>query len=153
MVDRSPFEVGGNIAATPGAVVLRTEVFELIQYTPQTEQVREVPLLIVPPTINKYYALDLAPDRSLVEYLVREGQQVFVMSWRNPDARHARLGLRHLRPGGPRRARRGRAGQRQPTAPRWPASARAASSPASPPPTSRRPAGRTGWPRSAWPSP
>jgi polyhydroxyalkanoate synthase len=89
MVDGSAFEVGRNIAATPGAVVLRTEVFELIQYTPQTEQVREVPMLIVPPTINKYYALDLAPGRSLVEFLVREGQQVFVMSWRNPDARHA----------------------------------------------------------------
>jgi polyhydroxyalkanoate synthase subunit PhaC len=89
MVDRSAFEVGRNIATTPGAVVLRTDVFELIQYAPQTEQVREVPLLIVPPTINKYYALDLATDRSLVEFLVREGQQVFVMSWRNPDARHA----------------------------------------------------------------
>ena len=89
MVDRSAFEVGRNIAVTTGAVVLRTEVFELIQYTPQTEQVRDVPLLLVPPTINKYYALDLAADRSLVEFLVREGQQVFVMSWRNPDARHA----------------------------------------------------------------
>jgi len=90
MVDRSAFEVGYNIAVTPGRVVLRTEVFELIQYTPQTEQVRDVPLLVVPPTINKYYALDLAADRSLVEFLVREGQQVFVMSWRNPDARHAK---------------------------------------------------------------
>jgi polyhydroxyalkanoate synthase len=90
MVDRSAFEVGRNIATTPGSVVLRSEVFELIQYAPQTEQVRDVPLLIVPPTINKYYALDLAADRSLVEFLVREGQQVFVMSWRNPDARHAR---------------------------------------------------------------
>ena len=90
MVDRSAFEVGRNIAVTPGAVVLRTDVFELIQYAPQTEQVREVPLLVVPPTINKYYALDLAADRSLVEFLVREGQQVFVMSWRNPDARHAK---------------------------------------------------------------
>jgi polyhydroxyalkanoate synthase subunit PhaC len=89
MVDRSAFEVGRNIAITPGAVVLRTEVFELIQYAPQTDQVREVPLLLVPPTINKYYALDLAPGRSLIEFLVREGQQVFVMSWRNPDARHA----------------------------------------------------------------
>src|SRR5215475_12122359 len=89
MVDTSQFEVGRNIAVTPGAVVLRTEVLELIQYRPQTDQVREIPLLIVPPTINKYYALDLAPDRSLVEFLVREGQQVFVMSWRNPDARFA----------------------------------------------------------------
>ena len=89
MVDTSAFEVGRNIAVTPGAVVLRTEVIELIQYRPQTEQVRTVPLLIVPPTINKYYALDLAPGRSLIEYLVQAGQQVFVISWRNPDARHA----------------------------------------------------------------
>ncbi|HZC54307.1 MAG TPA: alpha/beta fold hydrolase, partial [Mycobacterium sp.] len=89
MVDRSEFEVGRNIAASTGSVVLRTEVFELIQYAPKTKQVREVPMLIVPPTINKYYALDLAPGRSLVEFLIGEGQQVFVMSWRNPDARHA----------------------------------------------------------------
>jgi polyhydroxyalkanoate synthase len=93
MVDRSAFAVGRNLAVTPGAVVLRTEVFELIQYAPQTAQVREVPLLVVPPTINKFYALDLAADRSLVEYLVREGQQVFVMSWRNPDARHAKWNI------------------------------------------------------------
>ena len=64
-----------------------------IQYRPQTERVREVPLLIVPPTINKYYAIDLAPGRSLVEYLVQNGQQVFVISWRNPDARHAGWGM------------------------------------------------------------
>jgi rhodanese-related sulfurtransferase len=93
LVDTAPFEVGRTIAVTPGAVVLRTEMLELIHYRPQTDQVREVPLLIVPPTINKYYALDLAPDRSLVEYLVRNGQQVFVISWRNPDARHAAWGL------------------------------------------------------------
>ena len=93
MVDTSSFEVGRNIAVTPGAVVLRTEVLELTQYRPQTERVREVPLLIVPPTINKYYAIDLAPGRSLVEYLVQNGQQVFVISWRNPDARHAGWGM------------------------------------------------------------
>jgi polyhydroxyalkanoate synthase len=93
MVDRSAFEVGRNIAVTSGEVVLRTEVLELIQYRPQTERVREIPLLIVPPTINKFYALDLAPGRSMVEYLVRNGQQVFVISWRNPDARHAGWGL------------------------------------------------------------
>jgi len=93
MVDTSAFEVGRNIAVTPGAVVLRTEVLELIQYRPRTVRVREVPLVIVPPTINKYYALDLAPGRSLVEFLVRSGQQVFVLSWRNPDARHAEWGL------------------------------------------------------------
>jgi polyhydroxyalkanoate synthase len=89
MVDRTSFEVGHNIAVTPGAVVLRTEVFELIRYTPQTPQVRAVPLLFVPPTINKFYAIDLAPGRSLVEYLVGQGQQVFMMSWRNPQAVHA----------------------------------------------------------------
>ena len=65
--------------------MLRTEVFELIQYKPTTYEVREVPLLFVPPTINKYYVLDLAPGRSMVEYLVGSGQQVFVVSWRNPD--------------------------------------------------------------------
>jgi len=93
MVDGSGFTVGGNLAATPGAVVLRTEAFELIQYTPQTPMVRRVPLLLVPPTINKFYVLDLAPGRSWIEHLVRSGQQVFVMSWRNPDARHAGWGL------------------------------------------------------------
>jgi poly[(R)-3-hydroxyalkanoate] polymerase subunit PhaC len=93
MVDRSAFEVGRNLAVTPGAVVWRSEVLELIQYRPQTEQVRKIPLLIVPPTINKYYALDLAPGRSLVEHLVQGGQQVFVISWRNPDARHGDWGL------------------------------------------------------------
>jgi polyhydroxyalkanoate synthase subunit PhaC len=93
MVDTSGFEVGRNIAATAGAVVLRTEMFELLQYTPRTDQVRSVPLLIVPPTINKHYALDLAPGRSLVEYLVEQGQQVFMIAWRNPDARHADWGM------------------------------------------------------------
>jgi poly[(R)-3-hydroxyalkanoate] polymerase subunit PhaC len=84
-VDTEGFEVGDNLAASPGSVVLRTEVFELIQYKPTTSEVREVPLLFVPPTINKYYILDLAPGRSMVEYLVAAGQQVFVVSWRNPD--------------------------------------------------------------------
>jgi len=93
MVDTASFQVGRNLAVTPGAVVLRTELLELIQYRPQTDQVRAVPLLIAPPTINKYYALDLAPGRSLVEYLVQNGQQVFVVSWRNPDARHAEWGI------------------------------------------------------------
>jgi polyhydroxyalkanoate synthase subunit PhaC len=88
MVEPDAFEVGADLAVTPGAVVLRTPVFELLQYQPQTPRVRRVPLLIVPPTINKYYILDLAPGRSLVEYLVGGGQQVFVISWRNPDARH-----------------------------------------------------------------
>ncbi len=89
MVDTSPFEVGGNVAVTPGAVVLRTELFELLQYAPQTEEVFDLPLLVVPPTINKFYAIDLAPERSLVEYQVRQGRQMFVMSWRNPRPQHA----------------------------------------------------------------
>jgi polyhydroxyalkanoate synthase len=85
-VDTTPFEVGANLACSPGAVVLRTDVFELVQYRPQTAEVREVPLLIVPPTINKYYVLDLAPGRSMVEHLVASGQQTFMISWRNPEA-------------------------------------------------------------------
>src|SRR6188472_179438 len=92
-VDTSKFEVGGNLAVTPGSVVMRTEVFELIHYKPQTERVRTVPLLIVPPTINRYYILDISPGRSMVEYLVRQGQQVFVMSWRNPEAAQGHFDL------------------------------------------------------------
>ena len=88
MVDPAAFEVGRDLGVTPGAVVFRSEVLELIQYAPQTETVYERPLLIVPPTINKFYVLDLAPGRSMVEYLVQQGQQVFVVSWRNPDPRH-----------------------------------------------------------------
>ena len=93
MVPPDAFTVGTDLAVSPGSVVLRTPVFELIQYQPSTETVREVPLLIVPPTINKYYILDLAPGRSMIEYLTGQGQQVFVMSWRNPDARHAAWGM------------------------------------------------------------
>jgi polyhydroxyalkanoate synthase len=93
MVDPDAFTVGEDLAVTPGVVVLRTPVFELIQYEPTTETVREVPLLVVPPTINKYYIADLAPNRSIVEYYVSQGQQVFMMSWRNPDERHADWGL------------------------------------------------------------
>ena len=92
-VDTSRFEVGGNLAVTPGSVVLRNDVLELIHYQPQTEQVRETPLLVVPPTINKYYILDLAPDRSLIEYLVAQGQQVFAISWRNPDQEQGHFDL------------------------------------------------------------
>ncbi|HTU05518.1 MAG TPA: alpha/beta fold hydrolase, partial [Trebonia sp.] len=93
MVPPDAFTVGTDLGVSPGAVVLRTPAFELIQYQPATKKVRELPLLIVPPTINKYYILDLAPGRSMIEYLVSQGQQVFVMSWRNPDARHAAWGF------------------------------------------------------------
>ena len=65
--------------------MLRTDVLELIQYKPATTQVREVPLLFVPPTINKYYILDIAPGRSMIEHYVAQGQQVFAISWRNPE--------------------------------------------------------------------
>jgi polyhydroxyalkanoate synthase len=93
MVEPDAFAVGETVGATPGAVVARTPVFELISYTPITATVHEIPLLIVPPTINKFYVVDLAPGRSLVEYLVAQGHQVFVMSWRNPDVRHASWGF------------------------------------------------------------
>ena len=89
MVDTDAFAVGRDLAVTAGAVVRRAPLFELIQFTPQTGEVHTTPTLIVPPTINKFYILDLAPQRSLIEYLVSQGQQVFVMSWRNPDAASA----------------------------------------------------------------
>ena len=93
MVPSGAFEVGKDLAVTPGGVVHATDQFELIQYQPVTETVYRYPLLIVPPMINKYYIVDLAPGRSMVEYLLSMGQQVFVMSWRNPDARHRDWGL------------------------------------------------------------
>ncbi len=89
MVEPDAYQVGVDLAVTPGAVILRTPVFELIQYRPTTATVRAIPLVIVPPVINKFYVMDLAPDRSMVEYLVGQGLQVFMMSWRNPDARYA----------------------------------------------------------------
>jgi polyhydroxyalkanoate synthase len=92
-VDTSRFQVGGNLAVSPGSVVLRTDVFELIQYKPQTGKVHGVPLLFVPPTINKYYVLDLAPGRSMIEHLVEAGHQVFTISWRNPDEAHGHFDL------------------------------------------------------------
>jgi poly[(R)-3-hydroxyalkanoate] polymerase subunit PhaC len=85
MVDRRPFRLGENIAATPGVVIHRTEVFELIQYTPQTGLVYQRPMLVVPPQVNKFYALDLSPGRSMYEYLLKQGYQVFTISWRNPS--------------------------------------------------------------------
>lgn len=84
MVSPRAFTVGKDLAVTPGAVVHRTPLFELIQYLPSTPTVRAVPLVMIPPTINKYYVADLAPGRSIVETLVNSGQQVFMMSWRNP---------------------------------------------------------------------
>ncbi len=87
-VDTRPFEVGGNLAVTPGRVVHRSDVFELIQYEETTARVHKRPLVVVPPQINKYYITDLAPGRSLVESTVAAGVPYFAMSWRNPTPEH-----------------------------------------------------------------
>jgi polyhydroxyalkanoate synthase len=89
MVKTEKFTIGERVACTAGAVVHRTDVLELIQYRPTTRTVRRCPLVIVPPQINKYYILDLAPGRSLIEHAVANGQQVFAISWRNPGPEHA----------------------------------------------------------------
>ncbi len=86
MTDYTAFEPGENLAITPGKVVHRNKLIELIQYEPQTEQVYQVPMLIIPPWINKYYILDMRPENSMVNYLVQQGFTVFVVSWKNPDA-------------------------------------------------------------------
>jgi polyhydroxyalkanoate synthase len=93
MVEPDAYTVGETVAVSKGAVVLQTSMFELIQYVPQTPKVRSVPLLMVPPVINKYYIMDIAPGRSMIEYFVAQGQQVFVISWRNPQARHRDWGF------------------------------------------------------------
>ncbi len=92
-VNRKAFEVGGNLATTPGAVVYRCEMFELIHYKPMSEKVHAVPLLAVPPQINKFYIFDINPEKSFIQYCLRNNLQVFMISWRNPDARHREWGL------------------------------------------------------------
>ncbi len=84
-VDRGAFTIGTDLAATPGKVVFRNDLIELLQYTPQTETVYEVPLLCSPPWINKYYVMDLAPQRSFIEWAVQHGHTVFAISYRNAD--------------------------------------------------------------------
>jgi polyhydroxyalkanoate synthase len=85
-VDASPFRLGENMAATPSKVVYRNDVMELLQYLPQTDEVHATPLLASPPWINKYYVMDLAPERSLIEWAVQHGRTVFAISYRNPDS-------------------------------------------------------------------
>ena len=86
ITDTSAFEVGKNLALTPGQVIYQNELIELIQYAPMTEQVYKFPLLIVPPWVNKYYVLDLQPQNSYVRFLLEHGFTVYVISWKNPDA-------------------------------------------------------------------
>ena len=93
MVDATPFKVGETIATSPGQVVLRHEMFELLQFTPTTPQVHARPLVMSPPQVNKYYAIDLTPDKSLVKWATDSGIQLFVVSWRNPTIEHRHWGL------------------------------------------------------------
>ncbi|NIB40504.1 class II poly(R)-hydroxyalkanoic acid synthase [Pseudomaricurvus alkylphenolicus] len=88
MAKSDAYNVGKNLAITEGSVVYRSPVFEIIEYAPQTEEVYERPLLIGPSTVNKYYALDLAPGKSLVEWIVQSGFRVYMISWRNPQSEH-----------------------------------------------------------------
>ncbi|HZH09701.1 MAG TPA: class I poly(R)-hydroxyalkanoic acid synthase [Microvirga sp.] len=93
--DPGNFKIGVNIATTPGKVIFRNDLIELIQYAPTTEQVLKRPLLIVPPWINKYYILDLNADKSFIRWAVAQGLTVFCISWVNPEAQHAEKGFEH----------------------------------------------------------
>jgi len=91
--DAANFEVGRNLATTPGKVILQNDLMQLIQYAPSTPTVLKTPLLIVPPWINKFYVLDLTPEKSFIKWCVDQGFTVFVISWINPDARLAHMGF------------------------------------------------------------
>jgi polyhydroxyalkanoate synthase subunit PhaC len=103
-VDTRPFEIGRNLAATPGKVIFRNDLMELIQYAPQTPQVRSVPMLASPPWINKYYIMDLAPGRSFLEWAVQHERTVFAISYRNPDRSMSGVTLDDYLVDGPRTA-------------------------------------------------
>lgn len=93
MTDYDAFEVGKNIATTPGKVVYENKMMQLIQYSPATETVNSTPLLVVPPWINKFYIMDLQKKNSLINWLVEQGHSVFVISWVNPDESYANVGF------------------------------------------------------------
>lgn len=93
LADREAFVIGENIATTPGSVVFRNRMLELIQYAPTTETVFQTPLLIFPPWINKFYVMDLKPQNSLIKWIVDQGFTLFVVSWVNPDASYADTGM------------------------------------------------------------
>ncbi|WP_408636451.1 class I poly(R)-hydroxyalkanoic acid synthase [Paracoccus onchidii] len=93
LADREAFTVGENIGTAEGSVVYQTSLFELIQYKPTTDQVHATPMLIFPPWINKFYILDLKPQNSLIRWLVGQGHSLFVVSWKNPDAAYAEIGI------------------------------------------------------------
>jgi polyhydroxyalkanoate synthase len=103
-VDTTPFEVGRNLAVTPAKVVYRSDLIEVLQYTPQTDQVHAVPLLCSPPWINKYYVMDLAPGRSFIEWAVKHNRTVFAISYRNPDESMIHLTMDDYLVNGPRAA-------------------------------------------------
>jgi len=93
LADESAFELGENIGATPGKVVYRNRMIELIQYAPTTEQQHDIPLIIFPPWINKFYILDLKPENSLVKWITDQGYTLFVVSWINPDPGYRDVGM------------------------------------------------------------
>ena len=93
LADKKAFKLGENLATTPGSVVFRNHMFELIQYAPSTEKVHETPLIIFPPWINKFYILDLKPQNSLIKWAVDQGYTVFVVSWVNPDASYSETSM------------------------------------------------------------
>ena len=92
-VDKSQFKVGENLATTSGAVVFRNEILELLQYRPTTAKVQQRPLMVVPPQINKFYVLDLAPEKSMFRFILEQGIQLFAVSWRNPTAEQRDWGM------------------------------------------------------------
>lgn len=93
LVDESAFQVGGNIATAQGKVVYRNHMMELIQYSPTTKSVHEIPIVMFPPWINKFYILDLKPENSLIRWIVDQGYTLFVVSWINPDHDYSDIGL------------------------------------------------------------